>query len=1014
VKENMKRLNISTLINSITVLTGLTLVLVSCTQPKIPVPQDNTPAATIISSPTNNADKIATILPTLTEVAAPLSTQISPGVRPVAISVNEHDNRIYIANNDSKNITVIDGLNNVVEATINIETNNIIIDSVANRLYTSDGSVIDGKTFRNIGKTAPGKNRAINIVSRRLYVGDDNKAVISVIDLDSLKLVTTINMAGILAVDEKINRIYIVRNNKISVIDGKTNAFIEDIIIDQYVSELTVNASLNRVYAQTPQAIDLVDGLNNKFLAQLCYAFTSSVAFNSKSGTLYITTENGLTILDIKSNDLVTTIPFETNQADPKVAVNTKLERAYVTQPNSDRIIVINTKDNSTIGFIPIGKAQSWRLEVPNIGISTRIPLYSGPSNCVGPIAIEANSNTDRTYVLCWSTHNVAVLDSNSGRLIATIAVEAGPNDIAVDPFSNKVYVSNGISHSINIIDCDKNTVVGRISLPGGPSSLAIGSGNRLLVNMGRSISVYDTQSLLEVARIKVDQGSNDLCVDTTTNRIYARGDRNIYVIDGNTNNIIKTINQTSAARLTVNPKENQIYACNYGGIAIISTQTFQVIGNITVGSSGSLPGSLVINKDNSEMYFCVDRNLATIDCKNMKLVRMTPVVPTTWNSFNWGIGNPMLAINKASNTLFYSCSSVDSVFIVDASTSNVKKTVNIGSVPNGIATNIKTNKIYISNGDTNTVSVIDSNTLEIIKNIDVGVCPTEIVLNESTNLIYVATETSVYVIDGATNSVVNIIKVRRFPVINIALNPSTNLLYVTVGRGEGSLEVVDTKTNAIIGSSISIINCGCLAVNPKSNMLYVNESLNSGGMPIEDHMETTPSGIRMYYRLETYSGLLMGGVSIFDGTNSTLSKSKSLVYSKDVPRGRIPIVIDSKLNYVYVGPSSISSIAKSVKSGQLLLIAGDVSSGIQSLSIQGMSNSGFQDLSINEETSTLYILQENGVLLILDEKSQKILGTLQTDAGNVSERIIANSKTNSVYVMNHDRGTLSVVKLQK
>jgi YVTN family beta-propeller protein len=84
--------------------------------------------------------------------AAQVVATIPVGTEPLAIAANPNSNKIFVANTDSNNVSVIDGATNSVIDTIPVGSgpHNVKVNPITNMIYVSlfSGgiSVIDGKT----------------------------------------------------------------------------------------------------------------------------------------------------------------------------------------------------------------------------------------------------------------------------------------------------------------------------------------------------------------------------------------------------------------------------------------------------------------------------------------------------------------------------------------------------------------------------------------------------------------------------------------------------------------------------------------------------------------------------------------------------------------------------------------------------------------------------------------------------------------------------------------------------
>ena len=101
---------------------------------------------------------------------------------------------------------------------------------------------------------------------------------------------------------------------------------------------------------------------------------------------------------------------------------------------------------------------------------------------------------------------------------------------------------------------------------------------------------------------------------------------------------------------------------------------------------------------------------------------------------------------------------------------------------------------------------------------------PTSIAVNSATNRVYAACKSpaTLKVLDGATNLVTATIPLNSifFEPSGIAVNPTTNRLYVDdFVRG---VWVIDGATNSVVTTITLPIGVAKIAVNPVTNMIYV------------------------------------------------------------------------------------------------------------------------------------------------------------------------------------------------
>lgn len=151
------------------------------------------------------------------------------------------------------------------------------------------------------------------------------------------------------------------------------------------------------------------------------------------------------------------------------------------------------------------------------------------------------------------------------------------------------------------------------------------------------------------------------------------------------------------------------------------------------------------------------------------------------------------------------------------------------------------TNRIYAAIHHNNLVDVIDGETDSVITSIQVGSILTSLGINPDTNRIYVSTagpgfrDPKMYVIDGATNSVISIIP--KIVSLQIGVNPTTNKIYVP-NVDSDRVDVIEGTTNIVLYSIIVGDGPFGVGVNPSTNMIYVSNLFSKTVSVIDDKFD--------------------------------------------------------------------------------------------------------------------------------------------------------------------------------
>jgi YVTN family beta-propeller protein len=244
---------------------------------------DTPPSGDIVSAAVNSvtnrvyvANQFTDLLHVIDGGTNTVVTSVGVGATPLGIAVNETTNRIYVVNRNGDSVSVINGATNTVVTTITVGNNphGAAVNELTNRVYvtnTDDSTVsmINGATNAVINTIAvPGSpgGIAVNAATGRAYVGLSS-GLISVIDTTNDTVLTSFAVSAdprAVAVDPVLNQVYSVSlaTNSLDVINGATNAIVANIPVASGVYGVAVNPVTHIVYtASDSGAITVINGL---------------------------------------------------------------------------------------------------------------------------------------------------------------------------------------------------------------------------------------------------------------------------------------------------------------------------------------------------------------------------------------------------------------------------------------------------------------------------------------------------------------------------------------------------------------------------------------------------------------------------------------------------------------------------------------------------------------------------------------------------------------------------------
>ena len=380
----------------------------------------------------------------------PLSTDSKPIIQvasyPVGIDINSISNKIYVANQFSNIISIIDPEKAKVITDIEVENSpyGIDINPFTNRVYVTNRisdtvSIIDGFTNKQLATIKVDEsplNLAVNLATNLLYVTNINSQTVTVIDTIENKVIKTLNYTSIpydVVINPHTNLIYIsdLGNNSIQVIDGNNNTLITSIPVDSRPSVMSINILSNLIYVSNfiSDTVSVINGTTNKIIKNIKVGenpvgvtinpITNKIyVYNSEDDTVSVingTTNKGIKQISLKSSIITTgindpniavsplvTFPFIAN----KMAIDLSTNFVYLTSTNSNGVLVIdgNTDELVTYIFIDINPPNAGEVNCNDTLIkseeSTAVVVPVGKST-------ECKATSSRGYVFStWSIQN--------------------------------------------------------------------------------------------------------------------------------------------------------------------------------------------------------------------------------------------------------------------------------------------------------------------------------------------------------------------------------------------------------------------------------------------------------------------------------------------------------------------------------------------------------------------------------------------------------------------------------
>lgn len=127
---------------------------------------------------------------------------------------------------------------------------------------------------------------------------------------------------------------------------------------------------------------------------------------------------------------------------------------------------------NAAIGFIP-SESKGLLNVIDTKAIKYLQPIALPPGS--RPMKVKVSTDNSKVFVSDGRAGTVSVIDTKSYALLATIKVGARPWGVALSPDGKYLFTANGPSNDVSVVDLATNKEVSRIKAGEGPWGIAIG-----------------------------------------------------------------------------------------------------------------------------------------------------------------------------------------------------------------------------------------------------------------------------------------------------------------------------------------------------------------------------------------------------------------------------------------------------------------------------------------------------------------------------------------------------------
>jgi YVTN family beta-propeller protein len=225
----------------------------------------------------------------------------------------------------------------------------------------------------------------------------------------------------ILTVDSSARRLYLSHATKVVVVDLAKDAVVGEITDTPGVHGLVVAPELQRGFSSNGKEskISVVDLKTLRTTSKLDSGENpDALVYDERRGEVYVFnhTGNSATVIDAKAARVVSTIPL--GGSPEFAAVDSAAGRVYCNLEDKSEVVVIDTAKHEVFARWPVAPGEE-------------------------PSGIAFDSAHHRLFVGC---HNklMAMLDTDTGKVVATVAIGVGVDGCAFDEATQMAFASCG------------------------------------------------------------------------------------------------------------------------------------------------------------------------------------------------------------------------------------------------------------------------------------------------------------------------------------------------------------------------------------------------------------------------------------------------------------------------------------------------------------------------------------------------------------------------------------------
>lgn len=425
------------------------------------------------------------------------------------------------------------------------------------------------------------------------------------------------------------------------------------------------------------------------------------------------------------------------------------------------------------------------------------------------PSAI-ALTDTGMVLVSNEQSGDLSIVDASNLNIRATVKVGTNPSDLIFNTVTKRAYISNSGSDSVSVVDIERGIVTNTLKVGKAPASIAYDETNGAVYvanNSSGNVTIIGPNFSLR----SIELNSPAYFKSSPLTLTFRNNDRKLFIV--NTSEAKYFVYDVSTSRLITEAQTNSfpikifasekipsayLWSWNASSLVTLKSETFTADTSSEVTSSTdaffSRPQSITTDPLTNRVFVSnVGADYVTvIDGATYKPINKIVVGKSIQNLLLDSVLQKLYAVSPADNA----------VYVIDISgTAYPVISIKLAQQPRGGAINKKTNTLYYSNSAADMLSVIDGtrNIVTATIRLPADSFPLLNAVDEERNRVYVALYggNSIAVINGVTNTVDKFISAGGRP-IWVRYIPELDLIFSTIENGKKVL-VIDPLNESII-----------------------------------------------------------------------------------------------------------------------------------------------------------------------------------------------------------------------